>query len=316
MSGKLSTNFLYNNQNKYGDASLNAKQKWRSTFCCFFVSLLTLLSIESIAQEEIALEEDLRPVWEAGAFVAAFNSPEYPASDQNQTNVIPAPYFIYRGETVRVGEGSIVRAVALDKSWYELDLSLAGSFNANSEDNEARTGMPDLDFVFEVGPQLRMRLAKFRFEEHGRGQLFLNLQTRAAFSTDFSGIEKRGFVFQPELQYRQRGWLSDKTALSIRLSPTWATEKLHDYFYQVEEEFVTQQRPEYDAKGGYIGTSLGLAISFNATEDIRMFVGGNMSLHSSAANEDSPLFRDKNTFSVGAGLVWRIWESDERVSGR
>lgn len=278
--------------------------------------LVVAASGNIVAQEEISLEDDMRPIWEVGVFAAAFNSPEYPAAGQSQTNVIPAPYFIYRGETVRVGEGSIVRAVAIDKSWYELDLSLAGSFNANSEDNEARVGMPDLDFIFELGPQLRLRLSKFEFEQHGKGELFLNLQARAAFSTDFSGISKRGYVFQPVFSYRQRGWLSEKTALSVSLSPTWATEKLHDYFYQVDNDFITDQRPAYDAKGGYLGTDLSVGLSFNATKDIRIFTFARTSLHSGAANTDSPLFREESTYSYGIGMVWRLWESEEKVSGR
>ena len=287
-------------------------------YCLKVWGLLVLIvtSTHIKAQEEIALEDDIRPVWEVGVFAAAFSSPEYPGAGQRQNNVIPAPYFIYRGETLRIGDGSIARAVAIDRSWYELDLSLAGSFNANSEGNEARLGMPDLDFIFELGPQLRVLLSKFEFELHGKGELFLNLQARAAFSTDFSGFNKRGYVFQPVLSYRQRGWLSEKTALSIRLSPTWATEKLHDYFYQVDSDFVTEQRSAYDAESGYLGTDLSVGLSFNATEDIRIFTFARASLHSGSANEDSPLFRDKSTYSYGIGMVWQLWESEEKVSGR
>lgn len=278
--------------------------------------LLVLTSIQVIAQQEVALEDDMRPVWEAGVLAAVFSSPEYPGAGQSQSNVIAAPYFIYRGETIRIGDGSIARAVAIDKSWYELDLSLAGSFNANSEGNEARVGMPDLDFIFELGPQLKLRLSKFEFEQHGKAELLLNLQARAVFSTDFSSIHKRGYVFQPVLSYRQRGWLSEKTALSISLSPTWASEKLHDYFYQVDSEFVTKQRSAYDADSGYLGTDLSVGLSFNATEDIRIFTFARASLHSGSANEDSPLFIDKSTYSYGLGMVWRLWESEEKVSGR
>jgi outer membrane protein len=290
-----------------------------SCFCLIkylVIAFIITISTNIAAQQDIALEDDMRPVWEVGAFAAAFNSPEYPAAGQNQTNAIPAPYFIYRGETLRIGDGSIARAVAIDKSWYELDLSLAGSFNANSEDNQARTGMPDLDFIFELGPQLRLRLSKFEFEQHGKGELFLNLQARAAFSTDFSGIDKRGYVLQPVFSYRQRGLLSEKTALSVSLSPTWATEKLHDYFYQVDSNYITDQRQAYDAKSGYLGTDLSVGLSFNATEYIRIFTFARVSLHSGAANTESPLFKDKSTYAFGVGMVWRLWESVERVSGR
>ena len=287
-------------------------------YCVKYLVLLlfVLASIQVIAQQEVALEDDMRPVWEAGVLAAVFSSPEYPGAGQSQSNVIAAPYFIYRGETIRIGDGSIARAVAIDKSWYELDLSLAGSFNANSEGNEARVGMPDLDFIFELGPQLKLKLSKFEFEQHGKAELLLNLQARAVFSTDFSSIHKRGYVFQPVLSYRQRGWLSEKTALSVSLSPTWASEKLHDYFYQVDSAFVTEQRSAYDADSGYLGTDLSVGLSFNATEDIRIFTFARASLHSGSANEDSPLFIDKSTYSYGLGMVWRLWESEEKVSGR
>ena len=157
-------------------------------YCVKYLVLLlfVLASIQVIAQQEVALEDDMRPVWEAGVLAAVFSSPEYLGAGQSQSNVIAVPYFIYRGETIRIGDGSIARAVAIDKSWYELDLSLAGSFNANSEGNEARVGMPDLDFIFELGPQLKLRLSKFEFEQHGKAELLLNLQARAVFSTDFS----------------------------------------------------------------------------------------------------------------------------------
>ena len=278
--------------------------------------LLAATTLAANGQQEISLEDDLRPVWEAGLFAAAFNAPEYPAADQSQTNVIPSPYFIYRGETLRIGDGSIARAVAVDKSWYELDVSLAASFGANSDDNVAREGMPDLDLIFELGPQLKLKVAQFEYTDHGKGEFSLHLQTRGVFSTDFSGMDHRGYVFEPEFRYAQRGWVSEKTALSISVSPIWATEKLHDYFYQVDQEFVTQQRQAYDAKGGYIGTTVSLSVSFDASDDIRVFLGGNTSIHSGAANENSPLFLEQNTYSFGAGMVWQLWESEEKVSGR
>jgi MipA family protein len=270
----------------------------------------------SFAQQEITLEDDLQPVWEAGAFAAVFRTPEYPAAGQSQNNVLAAPYIIYRGETLRIGDGAIARAVAIDKRSYELDLSLAGSFNANSDDNLARQGMPDLDYIFELGPQLKLRLADVTFAQHGKGELYLNLQTRAAFSTDFSQFNYRGLVFQPELAYRQKGWLSDKSALSVSLSPTWATEQLHDYFYQVEDDYVSAQRQAFNAKGGYLGTDLSVFVSFNASQDVRIFLGGNMALHSGAANRQSPLFIQASQYSFGVGLVWRLYQSEARVAGR
>jgi outer membrane scaffolding protein for murein synthesis (MipA/OmpV family) len=65
-----------------------------------------------------------------------------------------------------------------------------------------------------------------------------------------------------------------------------------------------------------LGTDLSVGLSFDATQDIRIFTFARASLHSGSANENSPLFREKSTFSYGVGMVWRLWESEERVSGR
>lgn len=276
------------------------------------ITALSVATSLSIRAEEKGKNDRLsEPLWEVGVGAATFHTPAYPAADTSQTNAIASPYFIYRGKILQIGDGSVARAVAINKNWYELDISLAGSFDANSEDNEARAGMKDLDFIFELGPQLKVRLLEF--EQQGEGDLYLNLQTRAVFSTDFSSIEARGYVFQPELSFNQRGWLSERMEVTIDLSPTWASEKLHDYFYQVDSEYVTGQRSAYDAKSGYLGTGLSVDLSFYVTENIRIFTFGNASFHSNSANQNSPLFKQKNTFSYGVGVVWELWQSEERV---
>jgi outer membrane protein len=273
----------------------------------------TCLNFGVAAQQ---INEELKPLWEAGMFAAIFTSPEYPAANQQQSNVIAAPLIIYRGKTFRVGDGSVVRAVAIEKSWYELDVSLNASFNADSEDNVTRAGMPDLDFIFEIGPQLTIFLDEYDYAGYGKGKLSLDIQARAVMSTDFSNFNHRGFIFHPELSYQHKGIFSEKAELNLSIAPAWATERLHDYFYQIDSQFITPQRPAYDASGGYLGTDLSVSVGFKVTANLRMFVGGKVSLHSGSANSDSPLFKDNSTYSIGAGLIWRLFESEEQVAGR
>ena len=284
-----------------------------SRFGYTILLLSACLSLGVAAQQR---STELKPLWEAGMFAATFTSPEYPAANQRQTKVIAAPLIIYRGKTLRVGEDSVVRAVAIEKSWYELDMSLKASFNADSDDNLARAGMPDLDFIFEIGPQLRFFISEYDYAYFGQAKLSLDIQARAVMSTSFSNFNHRGFIFHPELSYKQKNILSEKTDLTLSIAPAWATERLHDYFYQVDAQYVTTQRPEYDASGGYLGTDLSLRIGFKVTKKLSMFIGGKLSLHSGSANSNSPLFKDKTTYSIGAGLVWRFFESQQRVAGR
>ena len=58
---------------------------------------------------------------------------------------------IYRGDIFSVGDEGAFRALAFANDRVELDLSLGASLPANSEDDADRRGMPDLDFLFEVG---------------------------------------------------------------------------------------------------------------------------------------------------------------------
>lgn len=273
--------------------------------------LMLILGIAST--QLVAQEKEQKPLWELGVFGAGFQTPEYPASDQNQTNVIGAPFFIYRGEVFRVGDGSAARAVALEKDWIELDLSLDAAFNADSDENDARQGMPDLDYLFELGPQLKLRLSQYDFGRYGKAKLSLDIQARAAFSTDLSNFDHRGYVFHPELNYQHQGLFTEKTSLNFSIAPIWATEKLHDYFYQVDPIFATQSRDEFEAEGGYLGTELSLGLSHMMTDDLRVFLFGQINLHAGAENENSPLFKDKTTYAFGIGLSWRLYQSDEKV---
>lgn len=260
-----------------------------------------------------AMEKEEKPLWEVGVFTAAFQTPEYPSSDQKQSNVIGAPLFVYRGDVFRIGDGSAARAVAVDKDWIELDLSLDAAFNADSEDNVARQGMPDLDYLFELGPQVKMRLAQPDFGRRGKGKLSFDIQARAAFSTDLSGFNQRGYVFHPKLNYQHKGLFGPDSQVTVSIASTWATEKLHDYFYQVDPQFATTNRAEFDAKSGYLGTEVNLAVSHMIGDDIRVFVFGQVSIHSGAQNTQSPLFIDKTTYAVGLGFSWRLYQSDETV---
>jgi outer membrane scaffolding protein for murein synthesis (MipA/OmpV family) len=277
------------------------------------------LSIALNAQELDSPDRDLtgfeaadeqQPLWEFGAGGGFIEVPNYPASSERNFIALAAPYLIYRGDVFRVGGGGGARAVVFEDNDFELDFSFGGAFSADSDENTAREGMPELDFLFEVGPQLIYRVKDFDFEGGGNGRLNLRLQARAVFSTDFERLDERGYVFEPELSYQQRGTLFEDTGLNLSLGLVFASEALHDYFYEVDTAFVTDERSAFDASSGYLGAQLSVGFSFPVRKNIRGFLGGSLRSHHGAANEDSPLFEDKLTYSIGAGFVWRLYESE------
>lgn len=258
--------------------------------------------------------DETQPLWEFGAGGVMIDVPNYPASSERNFIALAAPYLVYRGDVFRLGGGNGARAVVVEESNYEFDLSFGGAFSADSDDNTAREGMPELDFLFEVGPQLIYRVKDFKFDEGGNGRLNARIQARAVFSTDFDRIDSRGYVIEPTLSYQQRGRLFDKTGLNLSFSMTFASENLQDYFYQVDQEFVTDNRDQFDAKGGYLGSELSVGFSFPLRKNMRGFIGGSAQFHQGAANQDSPLFEKDITYSVAAGFVWRLYESDTKAS--
>ncbi|MDD1633311.1 MAG: MipA/OmpV family protein, partial [Methylococcaceae bacterium] len=88
-----------------------------------------------------------KPLWELGVGLAFLQLPDYRGSDENRLYLLPYPYFIYRGDIVQVDQERVSgRIFKTDK--VLLDISLYGQVPVKSSDNDARTGMPDLDPTF------------------------------------------------------------------------------------------------------------------------------------------------------------------------
>lgn len=238
-----------------------------------------------------------RPKWEAGIALGGGRVADYPGSAESHNRGIVVPVLIYRGPVWRVDQGGI-RGRLLDSPDWELNLSATAAFDARN--STAREGMPALDYLFGVGPQLIYK---------GFGATTLHLKTRALMSTDFKRIDGRGISFDPELRWRTTPFAGSNTRLTLSLQPSWASRGLQRYFYQVDASHAAPQRPAYQARAGYLGTELAATLSAQYSASLSWFVTARgMSLHG-AANADSPLLRDKSNLNVGAGLIWMPWRS-------
>ena len=250
-----------------------------------------------------------KPLWEVGVGGFWGRLPDYPASSETTARSIAIPYLVYRGEYWRVGDdderGAISRRF-LKSDRFELDLTFSGSFPVDSGDNRAREGMPDLDYLFGIGPQLIFKL----IDEPGRRELNLNLQARAVYSTDFSSLDHRGYLFNPKLSYTQEHVTGLDLEVSTRVGPVFATEKMLDYFYEVTPEFATLERPAYDAEAGYLGSYLSLGVTKRLSKRLRLFVGTQIGMHHGASNRDSPLFEDELNLSVFSAFSWTFFHSE------
>ena len=273
---------------------------------CSFVYLFLPLTLK--AQENP--NPQALPKLEIGVAFGYFHLPDYPGSDESRSRTLGLPSIVYRGEVI-LADREGWRGRFLKSDFYEIDLSFGASFPARSEDNEARVGMPDLDWVGEVGPRLKLHLYK-----SPRRKLDLSLPVRYVFSTDIKNWHERGYVFNPEFEYRKTLGKKFSRFFGINLGFTWATEELMDYFYEVEPRFATATRPAYDADGGYLGTNASFFLIQRLTKPLTAFVGVSKNYFSDAKNRSSPLHRDVETESFFLGLNWTLYTQGRAGVGK
>ena len=252
-----------------------------------------------------------QPLWELGMGLGALAAPDYRGSDEQRGYLLPVPYIIYRGEVMRIYRSGIYgRLVRTEK--VKLDLSFDAGVPAKSDKNKARAGMPDLDPTLEVGPSLEMCLGRSCSTDSA---LQLRMPLRAVFATNFSRVDSVGWVFNPHINWDMNnigpsgGW-----NLGIALGPVYASEKNHDYYYQVEGVYATPTRPAYNARAGYSGARLAAGLSKRYQ---RFWLGGFARYDdlSGVRFADSPLMRVPRSFMVGLGIAWFFAKSDTLVEG-
>lgn len=242
------------------------------------------------------------PRWELGLGLGGLVLPDYRGSDEQHSYLLLLPYVQYRGEIFQIDrEGAHGKLFASDR--VRLELSVSAGPPASSDDNVARRDMPDIDPAVEIGPSLEILLARDAVRQSA---WLVRLPWRAVFATDFRHVDEIGWVFAPSLNYETRnnsGW-----GLGVTAGPLYASEKYHDYYYEVPSAFATTTRPAYDASGGYSGSRL----TFTASRRFPDFWVGAFARYdrlSGAAFEDSPLVKKKSSFMAGVGIAWVLAEA-------
>lgn len=255
-----------------------------------------------------ALADEEKPLWELGAGVAAMTFPTYRGSDETNNFVLPVPFFTYHGDFFKADRHGI-RGSFFDTDRLDFTVSLALSPPASSDDIKARSGMPDLEATFEIGPQ--MDITFWRSENRARF-LKLLLPMRAAFTLE--GPPKDiGWVLHPKLNLDitdlpgLQGW-----NLGLLAGPLFGDQRQHQYFYGVAPRYATATRPAYEADGGYAGMQYLAAV----TKRFPKFWVGAFIRYDNLAGavfDDSPLVRQKDYFAAGLALSWVFAESSTRV---
>jgi len=99
----------------------------------------------------------------------------------------------------------------------------------------------------------------------------------------------------------------------LAIGPLFATEKYHDYYYEVAPRFaIPGVRPAYNARGGYSGSNLILSVTKRFG---RIWLGAFVRYDelSGAVFANSPLMRTDHSVMAGIGLAWVFAESKTLV---
>jgi MipA family protein len=249
-----------------------------------------------------------KPLWELGVGVGAAVLPDYTGSDESRVYPGPVPYVVYRGKFLKADREG-VRTRLFNRRYAELSVSAGGSLPVNSDDNDARQGLPDLKPTIELGPALDLHLWQ---SKNAKIKLDLDIPVRLPVTIE-SSPRSIGVVVAPRLSLDVadfagfEGW-----DFGFSIGPNFADKKYHDYFYTVAPRFAIADRPAFDAGGGYSSTAVLTAISKRFPA---YWVGAFLRYETltGATYQDSPLVKRDNAVVAGIGIAWIIGRSKRMV---
>ena len=256
----------------------------------------------------LAADAKEEPLWEAGLGVGALAFPDYRGADEGSMYPVPMPYFVYRGEFLKADDNG-VRGRLFNRDYAELSFSFNGTVPVDSEDNDARRGMPDLKPTIELGPSLDLHL--WQSADH-TVKLDLIAPLRAPITLE-SSPQSIGWIFSPRIHLDVEdiggagGW-----KFGVGAGPAFADSKYHAYFYDVAPPDATPERPGYRSRGGYSGAYLLTSLSKRYP---RYWIGAFLryDMLSGAEFEDSPLVKRSTSVFGGVGVAWILGKSKRMV---
>jgi outer membrane protein len=287
--------------------SVREIESFRENFASSFCRRGRIRSVLLLCLAAGAASAEPLPLWEAGAGIGTAYLSHYRGANQYRNWVLPVPYIVYRGKTLRVDDRRL-HGLPFNTDRVELDLSISGSPPVRN--NDARAGMPDLDATLELGPSLDF----FLYRSPDRRQLLeFRLPARKAIASDFSHVSNVGWIVQPNLNLDMHDLLGEPGVnLGLQVGILYADRGYNRYFYSVDPAYATPGRPAFSVGGGYAGTTWVAALSKRYPG---FWVGAfaKWDSVSGAVFADSPLVKSTNNFTSGIAIAWILRASDAKV---
>lgn len=266
----------------------------KKNFRAFAISLILMspcLSADELPEKK----------WELGLGLGSVYGPDYRGADEYRSFSSVIPYVVYHGKFIRSDRDG-VKAQFFSSDDIDFSLSASAYISPNSDENKRRENMPSLGSTIEFGPSINIRLTG----DDLRNGWQLQLPWRAVFAVGGSSNKMIGSVIQPQFVYQQKfsSW-----HLRYRTSVMFGSNAYHDYYYSVDAQYATTERPEFYAASGYSGFINDIALSRELSiSEIKTRVAFFIR-YDNLANvkfNESPLFASENVWRGGAAFIWVI----------
>lgn len=268
--------------------------------------MLILILVTFLLGSVNASEKPL-PLWELGAGVLPFRADHYRGSPQNKLFTLPLVAYVYRGKTIEAESGYVRGHLFRFNEKLVIDMSLSLGLPVNSDANDLRDGMQDLDPTFELGPMVRYYLWKSKDAQH-----FVNLEMpyRAVYATNLQYIDHVGYYAIPYLNYLSKaspetfGW-----AVDVSLGIQYGSSGFHNRFYAVNTPDVRPDRKYFKSASGYSGTQLAALVS-KRIGNVQVMPFVRYDYLDGAIYKDSPLYKNPHYTMFGVALIWYFAHSE------
>jgi len=236
--------------------------------------------------------------WSMGAGVGVFDYLLYPGAKESNRLILPVPYFTFRSPKFEIDRG--IKGFLYHSDKIVLDISADFGLPVDSDDTQARKGMPDLDFMVQLGPSLEFLLndkSKNYFDTR------FEIPVRVAYAIDFRNSENIGYLIEPRFSFNHRRLAKTGMSQKTTLGLMFATQDFHAYYYDVAPEFATSTRPVFTSDAGFGGSFAKYRISYKTSDFVYWAFLRYQSLRG-AEFEDSPLVLKKDYYFIGIGFAW------------
>ena len=236
--------------------------------------------------------------WAVGIGLGVFNYHFYPGAKQTRQLILPAPYFTYRSPKFEVDRG--IKSFIYNSETIIIDLSADFGLPVDSDETLARKGMPDLDFVLQIGPSL-----EFLLNDRNKNYFDARFEipVRVAFAVDPGSIDNVGYLVEPRFTLKHQRLSSTGLSHKLTLGLKFATQDYHAYYYDVAPEFSTMTRAEYKSDAGFGGSFANYRLSYKTNDFVYWAFMRYQSLRG-AEFENSPLVLQNDYYFLGAGFSW------------